>query len=124
LQQLLLFLSIENLKKIIFVFDGVNIPLKGETEFLRRNDRIESMKKFCDYIIHANKLQEKNTPKTLTPSPLSIMTFLQFLLDSKKIFNKIELNFSLLEADKYIAELTNKYNGYIFYFILLYYYNL
>ncbi|OUM68409.1 hypothetical protein PIROE2DRAFT_58076 [Piromyces sp. E2] len=112
-KQLHLFLSIENLEKIIFVFDGVDIPLKGETEFLRRNGKIESMKEFYNYIVNATELHEKNSPKTISPSPLSIMTFFQFLFDSKRIYSNIELKFSLLEADKYIAELANKYNGYV-----------
>jgi len=48
----------------------------------------------------------------IIPSPLAFMTFIQFLLDFGKLYDNIEIKFTLLEADSYIAELANKYNGY------------
>ncbi|ORX48432.1 PIN domain-like protein [Piromyces finnis] len=105
-------LSIENLEKIIFVFDGANINIKNQTEKERRELKIISIKDFYNEIV-SKEFQEKNFPKSITPSPLSFMTFMQFLLGAQKIYHCIELKFALLEADKYIAELANKYNGYV-----------
>lgn len=100
------------MENIIFVFDGVNIPLKTETEFIRRNEKINSVKDFYSRIVWAlAKPNKKNTPNMITPSPLAIMTFVQFLLDVDKKYDNIKIKFSLLEADSYIAQLANEYNG-------------
>jgi len=57
---------------------------------------------------------QKNTPKTLSPSPLVHMTYIQFLVDISKVYEKIETKFFTLEADAYIAKLANEYNGFVF----------
>jgi len=64
-------------------------------------------------INHANP-DRKNTPKTLSPSPLVHITYIQFLVDISKVYEKIETKFFTLEADAYIAKLVNEYNGFIF----------
>jgi len=99
------------LEKIIFVFDGINIPLKAETELIRSNERINSVKNFYKYVISSAKPNGFNKPNMLFPTPLILMTFIQILLDAEKLYDNLEIKFSLLEADAYISELANKYNG-------------
>jgi len=58
---------------------------------------------------------QKNIPKTLSPTPLVHMTYMQFLNDASKMHQNIEIKYFPSEADSYISNLANKYNGYIFF---------
>ncbi|ORX85584.1 PIN domain-like protein [Anaeromyces robustus] len=112
-KQLHLFLAINNLEKIIFVFDGINIPLKEETEIQRRNEKINSINEFFNRILYSPKIGDKNLPKMISPSSLVFMTYIQFLIDSSKLFKNVEVKFSVFEADAYISKLSTKFNGYV-----------
>jgi hypothetical protein len=107
-------LSIKNLKDLIFVFDGINPTLKAETEEERRQNKISSMNEFFNEVTTpgGNWLNQVNNPRTLSPSPLVQMIFIQFLVDISKIYKNIRTEFCIFEADAYIAELSKRYNGY------------
>jgi len=70
-----------------------------------------------------NWLNQVNNPRTLSPSPLVQMIFIQFLVDISKIYKNIRTEFCIFEADAYIAELSKRYNGlvdiYIYIFIFI-----
>ncbi|ORX45954.1 hypothetical protein BCR36DRAFT_106603 [Piromyces finnis] len=113
----LLLLSIENLNKIIFIFDGVVEIRKRIKRKSRQEERIKNIKKFY------NKIQTKNYKNgallrpevNLCASQLLLNTFIQYLLNIEKLFpNKIEIVSSVSkESDIYIAELANNINGYV-----------
>jgi len=112
---------------MIFVFDGVNTPLKADTEFLRKKKRILSNDEFFNQITEFANPDYQNAPKKLTPSPLVQMTYIQFVMDISKIYKKkFENIFFTLEADTYVAELANKYNGFVYdyYYLKLYFFSL
>jgi len=71
-----------------------------------------------------NWLNQVNNPRTLSPSPLVQMIFIQFLVDISKIYKNIRTEFCIFEADAYIAELSKRYNGlddiYIYIYIYIY----
>jgi len=56
------------------------------------------------------KFKKKISP-ALCPSPLNIMTLIQYLKDSMDTFQKLELKLTVFEADSYISYLANKYNA-------------
>jgi hypothetical protein len=105
------FLSIENLGKLIIIYDGVDPEIKEKAKNKRRGQRIKRVNKYYQ------KLKEndfKNNFKNDTlPSPLNSITLFQYIKDSMEIFDNLELKMTSFEADSYIAYLANKYNAYI-----------
>ncbi|OUM58023.1 hypothetical protein PIROE2DRAFT_16818 [Piromyces sp. E2] len=88
--------------------------LKEETINSRETERVKVLHKFF-YTLQTKSCSNdtKLRPKgKLCPTPLVMLTYLQYLLDIQKIFpNKFEVRTSPKEADSYITNLANEING-------------
>ncbi|ORX80719.1 PIN domain-like protein [Anaeromyces robustus] len=108
-------LAIDNLEKLIFVFDGMDTNMKMGTILSRFEDRIKGIKEFYDRIITSSKPSKYRyfVPKKIFPTPLVRIAYSQYLIDAAKHYKKLEVKFSLLEADATIANLAIKINAYV-----------
>ncbi|ORX53777.1 hypothetical protein BCR36DRAFT_348675 [Piromyces finnis] len=107
-------LSINNLEKIFFVFDGMDTDIKKNTNLGRADKRVKSIKKFYNKIVTSNK--KKNgflKPEKVCATPLLKIAYAQYLFDAKYYLKKLDVRLSLFEADSDIAYLAKKYNGYV-----------
>ncbi|ORX77602.1 hypothetical protein BCR32DRAFT_302481 [Anaeromyces robustus] len=114
-KQLCLLLAIDGLKKIIFVLDGVDTDMKMNKKRIQANERIKSVHGFFNKVVSTSLSPNQNLKPDgkNCPTPLVLMSFIQFLCDSKKLFDKVDVKFSLREADSYIAKLAIENNGYV-----------
>jgi len=100
------------LKKLIFVFDGVDEPSKYKIKQKRNYSRIHSVKRMNDKIF--NPSQDDIVRRFLdkySPYPVELMTYTQFLIKSSEKYDNLEIKFSLNEADIEIAKIAKNENG-------------
>jgi len=108
-------ISIKNLGKLYFVFDGMDTSMKLETLIERASDRVSSLNVYYQKIMSPNNRDSDRyfKPSSLCSTPLIRMTYAQFLFDASKYFPQLKVKFSYLEADAYLAKLASQYNGYV-----------
>jgi len=95
------------------VFDGIDDPSKKGTKNSRDREKINSNEKLLKRIFNPNE-NDKNGSKYIysgkyCPSPIEFKLFIQYLNSKKN--QKLEIKFSLFEADSYIAKLAKEENG-------------
>jgi len=103
-----LLLSIENLNKLVFVFDGVDTEIKNDKKLDNGKLRLQRINKFVNSIYEK---PEKRKCRSIVPSLFDIVTFIQFIRDISEKIQNIEVKFPLFEADRFISVLANEYNG-------------
>ncbi|ORX75771.1 hypothetical protein BCR32DRAFT_296678 [Anaeromyces robustus] len=116
LQKYLLYLlAIDNLGKLIFVFDGMDTLMKIDTNINRAKERVKSIKNFYKKIIHFDSKLKRAffKPSKVCAVPIIRIAYAQYLFDASEFYEKLEVKLSLFEADSDIANLANKYNGYV-----------
>ncbi|ORX42553.1 hypothetical protein BCR36DRAFT_362308 [Piromyces finnis] len=106
-------LAINNLEKIFFVFDGMDTDIKKNTNLGRADKRVKSIKKFYNKIVSNKKKNGFLKPEKICATPLLKVAYAQLLFDAKDYLKKLDVRFSLFEADSDIAYLAKKYNGYV-----------
>jgi len=108
-------LAINNLERLVFVYDGIDTEIKIETNIKHTTDRAKSMKDLYKKIIESSKQSKRGffKPRKPCPVPLLKMAYVRYLFDLAKHNKKFEIKLSLFEADADIAALAIKYNGYV-----------
>ncbi|KAL6635521.1 PIN domain-like protein [Neocallimastix sp. 'constans'] len=107
-------LAINNLEKLVIIFDGMDTRMKLKTILERANDRVKAIKWYYNSILSSKDSKKRYfKTKKICPHPLIRETFTQYLFDAEQHFDKLEVRFSSFEADADIANIANRYNGYV-----------